>query len=552
MLNGWQILLVEALVILTTASPLLTTRSSGIYAVQTTTTIFATNSSVYILPSEPGRYMRPALGRGSYAAPVVERSITYTVVAGDTGNIIASKFGIAFSALQSLNPGVIWTDLQIGQVLQVSSSGSSSTGESGDARSSTLILCSEGVAGISDSLLVMTSTTTAAAADTTNSASLGTYTVVAGDTGNAIAAHFSIAFARLSAANPGVNWNDLQINQLLQIPVVVTTSLTFSSTTVTRTTGVSSTTTPLTNFATYTVVSGDTGFSIASKLAISFTALSAANPNVNWNNLQIGQTLQVPSTSGSVLTSLTSYIPTGTPQMTETAQVTNQPVYTVNNDDGQAKPTDSYTLYTGDGSAWPPISSWVSFSDMFANAASVIGTNCVGDVAANSADETAEIYDAIQAVAAESLLDHRFILAVILQESNGCVRVPTTYSPAPDFIMNPGLMQSFEGTGTCNSGAGQILDPCPVDMIYQMIEDGAMGTAAGVAAGNGGDGLVQALNRAPGTGAQAFYQAARLYNSGSIPSSGDLDSGATKCYASDIANRLTGWVQAEKKCFLDG
>lgn len=46
--------------------------------------------------------------------------------------------------------------------------------------------------------------------------------------------------------------------------------------------------------------------------------------------------------------------------------------------------------------------------------------------------------------------------------------------------------------------------------------------------------------------------AARLYNSGSIAPGGDLGAGgSTHCYASDIANRLTGWVHAAHACCLN-
>jgi len=44
------------------------------------------------------------------------------------------------------------------------------------------------------------------------------YTVVAGDTGNAIAAAYGITFAELDAFNPGVNWYNLQIGQTLLVP----------------------------------------------------------------------------------------------------------------------------------------------------------------------------------------------------------------------------------------------------------------------------------------------------------------------------------------------
>jgi len=53
------------------------------------------------------------------------------------------------------------------------------------------------------------------------------------------------------------------------------------------------------------------------------------------------------------------------------------------------------------------------------------------------------------------------------------------------------------------------------------------------------------------TNSRAFYIAARLYNSGSVDPSGNLQDGiATHCYSSDIANRLTGWVSAAHGCYL--
>lgn len=52
--------------------------------------------------------------------------------------------------------------------------------------------------------------------------------------------------------------------------------------------------------------------------------------------------------------------------------------------------------------------------------------------------------------------------------------------------------------------------------------------------------------------AEAYYRAARLYNSGAIDDSGDLEKGsATHCYASDIANRLVGWTDSGSTCTYD-
>jgi len=156
----------------------------------------------------------------------------------------------------------------------------------------------------------------------------------------------------------------------------------------------------------------------------------------------------------------------------------------------------------------------------------------------NSDEESADVKSAIEDVASSSGIDQRFILAVVMQESKGCVRAPTTNYG----VTNPGLMQSHDGTGSCNNGA--VHDPCPSDEITQMIKDGSTGTAAG-------DGLEQTISQSGATDVSKYYKGARIYNSGSIASSGKLEDGiATHCYSSDIANRLTGWVKAETQCTL--
>jgi LysM repeat protein len=129
----------------------------------------------------------------------------------------------------------------------------------------------------------------------------------------------------------------------------------------------------------------------------------------------------------------------------------------------------------------------------------------------------------------------------MLQESAACVRAPTTNYG----VRNPGLMQSHNGVGTCNN-EGDVQDPCPYSEILQMVRDGVEGTSSG-------DGLKQLLQQAPGNVNTRYYAAARLYNSGSIAATGMLDQGiATHCYSSDVANRLIGWVDAQKTCTLDG
>lgn len=88
--------------------------------------------------------------------------------------------------------------------------------------------------------------------------------------------------------------------------------------------------------------------------------------------------------------------------------------------------------------------------------------------------------------------------------------------------------------------------PCPYFTVEEMIREGTAGTSFDT-----GMGLVEALRLAQGEVGDVarYYRAARVYNSGSVDGSGDLGRGvATHCYASDVANRLRGWVVAVKGC----
>ncbi|RFU72700.1 glycoside hydrolase [Trichoderma arundinaceum] len=213
--------------------------------------------------------------------------------------------------------------------------------------------------------------------------------------------------------------------------------------------------------------------------------------------------------------------------------------------DGVGDGVDSYTLYLGDGttgSGWPDQSRWVSFENMFNNYKNIMFSSCenIAGQANDSGPEVGAIWDGIQQAAAATGVDHRFILAVIMQESGGCVRVQTTNFG----VRNPGLMQDHNGAATCNEN-GNVQNPCPSATIYQMITDGTAGT-------DSGDGLANCINESGSNDVSAFYRAARIYNSGSISSTGNLQSNiATHCYASDIANRLTGWVNAPSACTCD-
>ena len=284
--------------------------------------------------------------------------------------------------------------------------------------------------------------------------------------------------------------------------------------------------TPTGPYTAWTVASGDSGFVIASEVGVPFFAISYANPTVPWTAITVGQTLKIPP-SPTALAQVTGRLADKTPDG-ETSSTTLQA---------------NYIQYKGDGSTgWPTMDDWPTFEHCLKTS---IGTQCGKDVPGNSPDENEHVKNSIKDIAAKTDLDPRFILAVMIQESNGCVRVQTT-SLANS---NTGLLRSFKGKESCNHN-GSFDNPCPSATIDQMVADGVAAPVDGVT-------LVKALNQAaaelPDAGpAQVYYPAARYYNSGSLSlppeTKGDLgnpNKGATLCYASDIANRLMGWTPWE-------
>ncbi|KAF2877377.1 hypothetical protein BDV95DRAFT_144631 [Massariosphaeria phaeospora] len=203
----------------------------------------------------------------------------------------------------------------------------------------------------------------------------------------------------------------------------------------------------------------------------------------------------------------------------------------------------SYTVFGGDGSTqsgWPAESDWLSFEDAWKANEPLLAISCGQFGVPNNDDaENQALFDAIKDAGTATNMNPAFILAIVMQETKGCVRSPTTSLSHS----NPGLMQSFQGTGSCNMDKNALI-PCPKETINLMIQEGVgIKTAFG---------LKQTLESAGTTGASKYYIAARKYNSGSLDASGNLGlGGATACYASDVANRLLGWIDmtvTARKC----
>ncbi|KAI7319941.1 hypothetical protein KC326_g2900 [Hortaea werneckii] len=295
----------------------------------------------------------------------------------------------------------------------------------------------------------------------------------------------------------------------------------------------------------YVAQSGDYCYSVAERFGISVDTFMEWNPAVDppaCPNMLAGFAYCVATCDNPQVSSVASTL---TPASTASA---SSPTATGNG-------LDTYTTFTGNGTVgagWPEMSEWVDFDYMFAaNRANMQASCAAWNVPNDSDEEIADLKTAILDLASSTGVDARFILAIVMQESTGCVRVITTqYSH-----FNPGLMQSHNGTGSCNTNMaaiglpgveseGSVQTPCPYSEIHQMIEDGTAGTSSG-------DGLQQILAAQTNSDVSRFYRAARTYNGGSVDPSGDLGRGCcTLCYASDVANRLTGWVDAPHTCNL--
>lgn len=165
----------------------------------------------------------------------------YTVRRGDTMYAIAARHNITLNDLIAANPSANPNTLAIGQVL-----------------------CIPSAAPVPPPVTACPTGYTA-------------YTVVAGDTMYGIAVRYGIDLNALIAANPSANPNALVIGQTLCLPPATAPAVCPSGSTA------------------YPVAAGDTMYAIALRYGKDLNALIAANPTIDPNNLQAGQTICIPS-----------------------------------------------------------------------------------------------------------------------------------------------------------------------------------------------------------------------------------------------------------------
>ncbi|MBW4828172.1 MAG: LysM peptidoglycan-binding domain-containing protein [Clostridiaceae bacterium] len=103
------------------------------------------------------------------------------------------------------------------------------------------------------------------------------YTIRSGDTLFLLARRFNTTVQAITAINPGIDPNNLQIGQVICIPGAMPPGPP-----------------PCPNGFFYTIRQGDTLFNIGQRFNVSVEALLRANPGIDPNNLQIGQVICIP------------------------------------------------------------------------------------------------------------------------------------------------------------------------------------------------------------------------------------------------------------------
>ncbi len=163
----------------------------------------------------------------------------YTIRPGDSLSSLARRFGTTVAAITDANPGIVPTNLQIGQIICIPV-------RAREPR------CPGGFF----------------------------YTVVIGDTLYSIARRNNIPVPALIAANPGINPQALRIGQQICVPAPPPEEQPCPG-------------------RLYTIQPGDTFIGIARRFGYTLDALLAINPGVAPQNLRVGQQICLPPSPGA-------------------------------------------------------------------------------------------------------------------------------------------------------------------------------------------------------------------------------------------------------------
>lgn len=192
---------------------------------------------------------------------------TYTVKSGDTLSGIASQFNTTYTALAQINQLSNPNKIYVGQVLKLKASQAATPSSSN---------------------------TTSTSQQTSTTAK--TYTVKSGDTLSGIASQFNTTYTALAQINQLSNPNQIYVGQVLQLQANSSNS-NKTSTSQSHTTSSQQTTSQTTT--TYTVQSGDSLSTIASRFNTTYEQLAQLNNISNPNRIYAGQQLQIKGATGS-------------------------------------------------------------------------------------------------------------------------------------------------------------------------------------------------------------------------------------------------------------
>lgn len=181
---------------------------------------------------------------------------TYTVKAGDSLSGIASRYNTSWQSLASINKISNPNRIYVGQVLKLSANSSSHSSSS---------------------------------QNTAKPASVNTYTVKSGDTLSAIAAKLGTSSQHLSSLNHLSNPNLIYVGQVLRVNSQTSSSSHAVANNANRAGSATA--------ASYTVKSGDTLSGIAARFGTSYERLASINGIANANEIYVGQTLRISSSS---------------------------------------------------------------------------------------------------------------------------------------------------------------------------------------------------------------------------------------------------------------
>lgn len=231
-------------------------------------------------PVTPKQELRPSIAPAVTPAvapaavtPAAAAPSTYRVAAGDTVSSIAGRFGISTASVLAMN-GLGWKSLIFpGQVLKLGGSAASAPVAAAPAPAA--------VAG-------------------------GSYTIKAGDTVSKIAAKFGVTVQSVLTANGLRTSSIIYPGQTLRIPTTTAAP-------------VAAPVTPSapTAAGSYTIRSGDTITSIATRFGVTTRALLKANGLTASSIIYAGRTLRIPGSGATTPTTATPPAPIGSGAVTQ-------------------------------------------------------------------------------------------------------------------------------------------------------------------------------------------------------------------------------------------